>query len=149
MSEGGPDDPETVTPSSEPRCSLACLHSRSGLSLVPIEGSDDPEPKEVCHATRTRRLLSFRDHGQATCEGILSETHVKRGRPVVHGDKELYEKLGRNDPCPCGSGQGCSRSAASRRVAFDGVGPGPLRTINQTEGPEPRHARLRPPRSRR
>jgi len=23
---------------------------------------------------------------------------------VVHGDKELTEKLGRNDPCPCGSG---------------------------------------------
>jgi uncharacterized protein YecA (UPF0149 family) len=22
---------------------------------------------------------------------------------VVHGDKELIEKLGRNDPCPCGS----------------------------------------------
>lgn len=24
---------------------------------------------------------------------------------VVHGDKELIEKLGRNDPCPCGSGR--------------------------------------------
>jgi uncharacterized protein YecA (UPF0149 family) len=23
---------------------------------------------------------------------------------VVHGDKELTEKLGRNDLCPCGSG---------------------------------------------
>jgi len=22
----------------------------------------------------------------------------------VHGDKELVEKLGRNDPCPCGLG---------------------------------------------
>ncbi|WP_363829505.1 SEC-C metal-binding domain-containing protein [Sphingobium sp. LMC3-1-1.1] len=22
----------------------------------------------------------------------------------MHGDKELIEKLGRNDPCPCGSG---------------------------------------------
>jgi hypothetical protein len=22
---------------------------------------------------------------------------------VVHGDKELLEKLGRKDPCPCGS----------------------------------------------
>jgi hypothetical protein len=26
-----------------------------------------------------------------------------RGVRVVHGDKELMEKLGRNDPCPCGS----------------------------------------------
>jgi uncharacterized protein YecA (UPF0149 family) len=29
---------------------------------------------------------------------------VKRGRRIVHGEKELVEKLGRNDPCPCGSG---------------------------------------------
>ncbi|WP_420819247.1 SEC-C metal-binding domain-containing protein [Paludisphaera borealis] len=35
----------------------------------------------------------------------MSEAHVKRGRRVVHGDKELHEKLGRNDPCPCGSGR--------------------------------------------
>ena len=32
-----------------------------------------------------------------------SETGVKRGHRVVHGDKELLEKLGRNDPCPCRS----------------------------------------------
>jgi uncharacterized protein YecA (UPF0149 family) len=30
---------------------------------------------------------------------------VKRGYRVVHGDKELIEKLGRNDLCPCGSGR--------------------------------------------
>jgi uncharacterized protein YecA (UPF0149 family) len=35
--------------------------------------------------------------------GFPSETHVKGGARVVHGDKELEEKLGRNDPCPCGS----------------------------------------------
>ncbi|MEZ6241929.1 MAG: SEC-C metal-binding domain-containing protein [Phycisphaerales bacterium] len=37
-----------------------------------------------------------------------SETAVKRGDRAVHtplGDKELLEKLGRNDPCPCGSGK--------------------------------------------
>ena len=28
---------------------------------------------------------------------------MKRGDRVVHGDKELIERLGRNDPCPCGS----------------------------------------------
>jgi uncharacterized protein YecA (UPF0149 family) len=38
-------------------------------------------------------------------KGFPSETHVKRGHRVVHGDKELIEKLGRNDPCPCKSGQ--------------------------------------------
>jgi uncharacterized protein YecA (UPF0149 family) len=34
-----------------------------------------------------------------------SETRVKRGRRIVHGDVELIEKLGRNDLCPCGSGR--------------------------------------------
>lgn len=36
--------------------------------------------------------------------GFPSETQVKRGPRVVHGDKELIEKLGRHDLCPCGSG---------------------------------------------
>src|SRR3546814_9667540 len=36
-------------------------------------------------------------------KGFPSETQVKKGRRVVHGHKELTEKLGRNDPCPCGS----------------------------------------------
>jgi hypothetical protein len=38
-------------------------------------------------------------------KGFPSESKVKRGRRVVHGDKHLHEKLGRNDPCPCGSGR--------------------------------------------
>jgi predicted nucleotidyltransferase component of viral defense system len=37
--------------------------------------------------------------------GFPSETQVKRGHRVVGGHKELVEKLGRNDPCPCGSGR--------------------------------------------
>ena len=38
-------------------------------------------------------------------KGFPSETQVKRGVRIVHGEKLLEEKLGRNDPCPCGSGQ--------------------------------------------
>jgi uncharacterized protein YecA (UPF0149 family) len=38
-------------------------------------------------------------------KGFPSETRVKRGIQIVHGVKELIEKLGRNDPCPCGSGR--------------------------------------------
>lgn len=34
-----------------------------------------------------------------------SETSVKRGVRIVHGDVELHEKLGRNDLCVCGSGR--------------------------------------------
>jgi uncharacterized protein YecA (UPF0149 family) len=37
-------------------------------------------------------------------KGFPSEAKVKRGLRVVHGDKELMEKVGRNDLCPCGSG---------------------------------------------
>jgi uncharacterized protein YecA (UPF0149 family) len=37
--------------------------------------------------------------------GFPSETQVKCGDRVVHGDKLLEEKLGRNDRCPCGSGK--------------------------------------------
>jgi SEC-C motif len=34
-----------------------------------------------------------------------SESQVRRGDRVVHGDVEVAEKLGRNDLCPCGSGR--------------------------------------------
>ncbi|HEX6777792.1 MAG TPA: SEC-C metal-binding domain-containing protein [Ktedonobacterales bacterium] len=30
---------------------------------------------------------------------------MKRGARVVHGGKELLEKLGKEDLCPCGSGR--------------------------------------------
>jgi len=36
-------------------------------------------------------------------KGFPSETGVKRGDRIVRGTKDLSEKLGRNDPCPCGS----------------------------------------------
>ena len=52
------------------------------------------------------------DHGDSNFEitskrrkGFPSETNVKRGLRIVHGNKELSEKLGRNDLCPCGSGR--------------------------------------------
>ena len=36
--------------------------------------------------------------------GYPSETRVKVGVRIVRGVKLLEEKLGRNDLCPCGSG---------------------------------------------
>ena len=45
-------------------------------------------------------------------KGYPSETRVRRGDRVVHGDKQLIEKLGRNDLCPCGSGRIFSSGAA-------------------------------------
>ena len=39
-------------------------------------------------------------------KGYPSETRVKRGHRTIKGGQiELLEKLGRNDPCPCGSGK--------------------------------------------
>jgi len=37
--------------------------------------------------------------------GYPSESAVKRGTRVVHRHKELEEKLGKEDLCPCGSGR--------------------------------------------
>jgi uncharacterized protein YecA (UPF0149 family) len=36
-------------------------------------------------------------------KGFPSEKQVKRGMRIVHGNKELAKKLGRNDLSPCGS----------------------------------------------
>jgi hypothetical protein len=38
-------------------------------------------------------------------KGYPSETNVKRGLRIVRGHKDLLEKLGRKDLCPCGSGR--------------------------------------------
>jgi SEC-C motif len=58
-------------------------------------------------------------------KGFPSETQVKRGVGVVDGNKELVEKLGRNDLCPCGSAKRikkcCRNTGCFRRRQ-----PGPL-----------------------
>jgi len=51
-----------------------------------------------------RTVVSFETMNKRR-RGYPSETQVKRGIRIVHGDKLLEEKLGRNDPCPCGSGK--------------------------------------------
>lgn len=48
--------------------------------------------------------------------GFPSETRVKRGERVVHGDKELSEKLGRRDLCPCGSNRRFQELLLARRA---------------------------------
>ena len=44
------------------------------------------------------------------------ETQVTRGDRVVHGHKELIEKLGRNDPCPCGSWRSFQALLSAQRL---------------------------------
>jgi hypothetical protein len=61
--------------------------------------------------------------------GFPSETRVKRGDRVVRGDKELVEKLGRNDPCPCGSGSLFQALLPAQRVLLTA----PSATITSAE----------------
>jgi hypothetical protein len=54
-------------------------------------------------------------------KGFPSETNVKRGlRFVRGGEKELVEKLGREDPCPCGSGKRFQALLPARRPVSTG-----------------------------
>lgn len=50
------------------------------------------------------RIIPFEKMSKRS-KGYPSEQNVKRGSRVVHGNKELSEKLGRNDPCVCKSGR--------------------------------------------
>ena len=61
-------------------------------------------PEDVWHTTTNGTTFQFEITSKRR-KGFPSETQVKRGVRVVHGNKELSEKLGRNDLCPCGSGR--------------------------------------------
>ncbi|WP_246412722.1 SEC-C metal-binding domain-containing protein [Methylobacterium brachythecii] len=59
-------------------------------------GDDDPAQSSRRSGLLSRLPLSAENP-------FPSESRVKTGIRVVHGDVALEEKLGRNDPCPCGS----------------------------------------------
>jgi hypothetical protein len=62
--------------------------------------------KAVDHGSaRPRTPAIFFEEMSKRRKGFPSEMKVKRGVRIVHGNKELTEKLGRNDLCPCGSGK--------------------------------------------
>jgi uncharacterized protein YecA (UPF0149 family) len=54
---------------------------------------------------RTQTSAIFFETMSKRRKGFASEKKVKRGLRIVRGHKELSEKLGRNDLCPCGSGK--------------------------------------------
>jgi hypothetical protein len=76
-------------------CDRRCHGLRCGPSYggVPCASNSITSTQSAFEVTSKRR------------KGFPSETHVKRGTRVVGGRKELSEKLGRNDPCPCLSGR--------------------------------------------
>jgi hypothetical protein len=81
----------------------------------------------TCKTSNTSRFFETMSKRR---KGFPSETKVKRGVRVVHGDKELEEKVGGNDLCPCGSGKlfkkCCRNSGCFRRRE-----PGPLLLENE------------------
>jgi len=59
-----------------------------------------------CQENRPRATASLAfEVSSKRRKSFPSETRVKRGVQIVHGDVELMEKLGRRDLCPCGSGR--------------------------------------------
>ena len=67
---------------------------------------EHPEPRR-CDTRTTSTLTNSRPFEAMSKRrrGYPSETQVKQGVRVVHRDKLLEEKLGRNDLGPCGSGK--------------------------------------------
>ena len=77
-------------------------------AVAPTSPSCDPHALAIERwrtSCEPRTRISAFEVSSKRRKGYPSETHVKRGLRFVHGDKELVEKLGRNDPCPCGSGR--------------------------------------------
>jgi len=101
----------------EPSCRLPCPpfvgHSFYAERRCLIDSQDFDHPSFFLSRWSKRR------------KGFPSEAKVKRGVRIVHGDKELVEKVGRNDLCPCCSGRRfkkCCRNSS----CFRGCEPGPL-----------------------
>ena len=87
----------------------------ANLSSRSVSGDGNPNnPGGASCETRTTKTstnshffetMSKRRKAPKRIEQGPSETQVKRGERIVHGDKVLEEKLGSKDLCPCGSGQ--------------------------------------------
>jgi uncharacterized protein YecA (UPF0149 family) len=61
------------------------------------------DPRGECHVQKKNRSGVF--SAVSGAGDIPPKRASSRAFQVVHGDKELVEKLGRNDLCPCGSGR--------------------------------------------
>jgi SEC-C motif len=72
----------------------------------PVIKSGDSDRRPSCHASIILSTSPAFEVSSKRRKGYPSETSVKRGLRFVRGGAvELVEKLGRNDPCPCGSGK--------------------------------------------
>jgi hypothetical protein len=75
----------------------------SGNWLLAMRRSSTGPCRGGSHGHEPRTVLSSAPVSVAG--GSPSETQVKRGERVLANGKELLEKLGGNDMCPCASGR--------------------------------------------
>ena len=121
------------------RFSLPALHFRMGWPLAHLRaiGRDDCNRRPSCHASIILSTSPAFEVSSKRRKGYPSETNVKRGLRFVRGrpeddeSVELVEKLGRNDPCPCGSGSRFQNLLPKRRPLSTGRS---AMTIGGSEG---------------
>ena len=97
--------------------------------------------------TKRSTASAFYERSSKRRKGFPSETQVKRGVRVIGGDKWLEEKLGRNDPCPCGSNRKfrhCCLRAGRFRRQYAGL----LFSASETAVPPRSTGRFSPPPAR-
>jgi hypothetical protein len=70
-----------------------------------LPGTDYGKETSLCGITTPSRTCAAFEPSSKRRRGYPSEAQVKRGLRVVHGDKELRERLGKDDLCLCGSGR--------------------------------------------
>ena len=84
-------------------------------------GGHVPNPEAVWQsAANTSANSTAFERTSKRRKGFPSETRVRRGTRVVHGDKELLEKLGRNDCAPAAPDAGFKRCCLGSGN-YDGV----------------------------
>lgn len=98
-----------------------CLTGGIGAPPLHIITWGESDRRPSCHASITLSTSPAFEVSSKRRKGYPSETNVKRGlRFVRGGEVELVEKLGRNDPCPCGSGSRFQNLLPKRRPLSTG-----------------------------
>ena len=71
------------------------------LSKVQVRLPEEVEAMEAKRREEAERLARMQQLSHQEAENALAEQHQETGGTVVRGER----KVGRNDPCPCGSGK--------------------------------------------
>ena len=91
------------------------------MSPLPIDSSNITiDQEEIWQTHHTNMKGRFFEITSKRRKGFPSETRVKKGLRIVHGSKELREKLGRNDRCPCGDRDAAFKKCCMQTGRYDG-----------------------------